>query len=344
MYSTVKEMHIALDLGLQHIDSNRKQSVDAFYKDMALNYAVLQFVELRTSEKSNRKREGAEETIKRYDDIRELKRHYFSNIIIDNDEHYVILPSNYYKFGSAQVDIKYSKFNLPITNANSQIKYKVIPFLDDNNSSATYANFKISKASNVIFDIKSYVNFPILYNRDSKFMIINLVIDTLLNKGIEVYWENYNNNYYPESFIIIDNSNDKYTLNYGNVAAVSTTHNYSYDSYTNVLANRQSPVELISSADLYEMPNNHYQDINRHRKPYGYIEGTRLYIKGGAEFVPLGATISYYKKPRLINHITNQMCDITVNREIVDMAIQRLKAIIKDEGYQALAVENQIIE
>lgn len=344
MYNTVKEMHIALDLGLQHIDSNRKQSIDGFYKDMALNYAVLQFVELRTSDKSNRKREGAEETIKRYDDIRELKKHYFSNIILDNDEHFVILPSNYYKFGSAQVDIKYSKFNLPITNINSQIKYKTIPFLDDNSTGATYTNFKLTRASNVIFDINSYVNFPILYNRDSKFMIINMIIDTLLNKGIEVYWENYNNNYYPESFIVVDNSTDNYTLKYGNVISVSTINNYNYDSYGNVLANKQSPVELVSSADIYEIPNNYYQNTNRHIKPYGYIEGTRLYVKGGIDFVPLGVTISYYKKPRLINHITNQMCDITVNREIVDMAIQRLKAIIKDEGYQALAVENQIIE
>jgi len=52
MYNTVKEMHIALDMGLQQIDSNRKQSISPEHKDMALNYAVLQFIETRSNPKT----------------------------------------------------------------------------------------------------------------------------------------------------------------------------------------------------------------------------------------------------------------------------------------------------
>ena len=74
MYNTVKELHIALDQRLQQLNSNRKLVLYPEQKDARLNEAVLQFINNVVSDKTNIKKEGFEDTQKRYDDIEELIR------------------------------------------------------------------------------------------------------------------------------------------------------------------------------------------------------------------------------------------------------------------------------
>jgi hypothetical protein len=344
MYRTAQEAHIALDLGLQHIDSNRKQSISPDHKDMALNAAVLQFIENRTSFKSNRKGEGFEDSVKRYDDVRELKTSYKSNVWIEDDKPFILLPVNYYKFVSAGGSVKFSKFNLPTANMDVTKNIQIITFPDDYNQGVTYENFKLVQGSVSLFDIKDYTTMPKLYTYSSKFILINLIMDVVNRKpNVEIYWEKWNNEYHPNSFIVSTNSNNLITLSYGSVSVNSKLETRKFTTYSNVYASLK-PIDLISSSDKYTVQSNYHLYTNRHLNPLGYMEDGRFYVLEGNNFVIGDVTIDYIRKPRLINHRTGQSCELTVTREIVDIAIQRLKAFIKDEGYQAFVMENQIIE
>ena len=346
MYNTVTEMHIALDMGLQHINSNRKQSISIDHKDMALNYAVLQFIELRTSPKSNRKGEGLEETYKRYDDLQELKRTYKSKVYTSGDDRvFSIFPVDYYKIISAGAYVKYSKFALPTPNTLDKVVYQILPFRDDTSTTQTYTNLVIARGSNKVFDSNTYKGLPELYGSDSKFMLINLILEEVNKvKDVDIYWEYWNDVYEKDSFIII--SKDNFSIYYSSISKkpiISTPKEVNLHTYS-VEGSLAVDVDLISSFNRFSFRSNYHHSRNRHLNPLATINQHRLFVEQGDNFVVTHTELEYYKKPRLISYRHNQSCELTVNREIIDLAVQKLKAYIKDEGYQHVVNENQIIE
>ena len=365
MYSTVKEMHLAIDMGLQHINSNRKQSIPPEWKDMALNYAVLQFIENRTSAKSNRKQEGLEDTQKRYDDLKDLKSaNKVPTYKSDNyNRVFSILPSDYYKLISLGGKVKYSKFNLLKESVTDHIYCRFLPFPDNNIDGESYRNFSIAYVSNhqklnTLFNINNYPNVPKLFSRDSKFVLVNLVLETInSNPDYNIYWEQWNNIYKKDTFIIITNQNHNHYLRYSNINtagynAVNISNRiwiradynlYSYKRYKETIGSYKD-VDLVSSEHEFEVKDNYYYNKNKHLNPSAYMDSGTIYLQEGDTFNITETHLVYYKKPRLINYRTNSICEIQVNREIVDLAVQRLKAYIKDEGYQHIVNENQIIE
>ena len=341
MYNTVKEMHIALDMGLQHINSNRKQSITPYHKDMALNYAVLQFIENRTNPTTNVRKEGLEDTQKRYDDIRELKASVISNTLVD-DNVFAILPKDYYKLISAGARVKYFKSNKVKPNSTRVYHYYKLKLPND--ASGKYRNFKIIKyhntSSSVIFN-STVENLPDFYTADAKFMLVNSILNTV---DEQVYWEKWNDVYAKDSFIIIGDSGTSYTITYDGQTSNSNYNTAQYNSYVNQPGDNLVPIDLISSEHEFESSSNYYTSKNRHYNPKGSIFNNRLVVYENDNFIISFVVFNYYKKPKLINHRTNQSCEISVNREIVDLALQKLKAYIKDEGYQHIVNENQIME
>lgn len=346
MYNTVKEMHIALDFGLQHIDSNRKQSISPEFKDLALNYAVLQFIESRLSEKSNRRQEGLEETSKRYDDLKDLKKVHTGVCYKGKSGDKVFistLPFDYYRYISFGANVHYNKFNLPVADNASTLLYQILPFKSGDSQGETYKNLKIEEDRGGDRNDINY-NMPNfnLYGKDSKFVAINHLLEVInTTYGVEAYWENYDDIYEPNSFIIINSI--PLTLSYDNYAVTSKTKVKSRFKYGDITTSLV-PCDVVSSEVAFDIRNTYYYNINAHRKPKLLIRKGYVEIQEGNKFAVSNYAIEYYKKPRLINYLTEQSCEIQVNREIVDLAIQRLKAYIKDEGYQHIVNENQIIE
>lgn len=343
MYTTVKEMHIALDMGLQHINSNRKQSISPYHKDIALNYAVLQFIENRTNPVTNVRKEGLEDTQKRYDDLRELKKSVLLDVLLDSNKPFVIFPGDYYKLISSGARTKYFNSNKPNPVKTKKLYYSIIPFT---RNMKEFDNFRITQNSKVgnttLYDFSKDVGMKgMALEEDIKFMIIN----NILSKSSNIHWEYWNDIHKPNSFIIINESSDVgYTIGYDSIVEKYYSNTVSYKSYASYPGDNIVPIDLISSQYEFEAQNNYYTSKNRHKNPMGFIEGSRLYLQTSDYFITSFVSVNYYKKPKTINHATGQMCELTINREIVDLALQRLKAYIKDDGYQHTLNENQIIE
>ena len=340
MYSTVKEMHIAIDVGLQHINSNRKQSIGIEHKDLALNYAVLQFIETRSNSKTNVKQEGLEDTQKRLDDLRELKRSYNSQTLMGDNRVFSILPVDYYKLLSGGAGIKFSKFDLPKPIGKKTIQVSVFDISD-----ITYDRFNISINDVSVFNIKNYAGLNKLIGEDAKFMLINTILEEVNKvKGIDVHWENWNNEYHKNSLIFVREGRIRnIQIRYANGVIEVNESSRVYNIY-DFTSHDYKAIDIVSSQHRFGVDNNYYHVKNKHRNPTGYLVGNRLYIEEGDNFIVANTIIEYIKKPRLINLKNNQTCELTINREIIDLAVQRLKAYIKDEGYQHIVNESQIIE
>ena len=348
MYNTVTEMHIAIDNGLQQLNSNRQQSIAPEVKDMALNYAVLQFIETRTNPKTNIKQEGLEETTKRYDDVRDLKRTYITKAYkYSKDKVASILPSDYYKYIEFGCDVAYSKYNTFNTETKN-LDYFVLPFKTTKQGNKYYEDFIIKGDRDILFESRKS-NLPTIYSSDAKFMVINIVLEEL-NKieGIDVYWEYYNTEYYKQSFVIVNSSNNiihqEYSISYDRNQYKGEHKSKTLETYKDISNTTERPIDLYSSDISFSQNSNHYYNANRQRNPSGELIDNEIIVKEGDNFIIDNVKLIYYKKPRLINYRHEQMCEIEINREIIDLAISKLKAYIKDEGYQLDKSEQQIIE
>lgn len=348
MYTTVQQCHVALDYELQQINSNRKQAINPAYYDMALNEAVLQFIETRSSNKTNLKHEGFEESQKRYDDLKDLKRQISLSCIIDAEYYqrgYIILPSNYLKYIPSEVVISYNKQGfdtlIGVYNTTSIIEYDlskiVYPF-------PANSKFIVGSGSNEV-DISDLVRT--VKTVRGKFYTINIVLDTLRQIGYDAYYETFNGVYKHETLFVVSKLGEALItpLTVTDLIGISkVTTSKIYGNVSTQPITDQNAIELLSTSAVRDVLNNYHGSRNRHSNPVADIIGDHLNIYYNDNFIPLKVVLTYIKRPRLININTNTMCEITVPQEVIKLAVLHLKGILKDEGYNISANEKIINE
>ncbi len=358
MYLTVKESHIALDIRFKQLNTNRQVTIPYQQKDLAINRAVRKFIEQRTNAKTNPKREGFEDTQKRYDDIRELLK----DETLDVFQHpnytnlvYSVLPKDYFKLTNDRSSV-YWNCHTPISNTSTvTTKYSVVPFLDDLTTGAAtsyYLNFDI-KLNTLSYPIPELSMIEKLYSADSKFTLIHTLLDSINNKGeFNIYWERYDDKYYYNSFIItsgttvltsvqilyLKKDNTQYT---GSVIAASDINR---TKITALSATTIRPNELVTTNSFWNIINNHYYTKNRQNKPLSFIEQNRIIVHHNPDFIVDKLHIEYIKTPTLVNLKLNQSCELSKMEEIIELAAIELYAISGDPNYKAMINENLTTE
>jgi len=76
MYNTAKELHIALDIGFQNLNSNRKLQLKPHEKDWVLNETMLELISNKINPNKRISNVGFEDTFKRIDELESLKVNY----------------------------------------------------------------------------------------------------------------------------------------------------------------------------------------------------------------------------------------------------------------------------
>ncbi len=339
MYNTVREVYIAIDSGLQQVNTNRKQVFKPEQYDFIVNDTILQYINDKIDPKSNPKQDGFEDTQRRVDELKDLKKSLTLRFYNDSVKtKYTTLPSDYYRLiaGGCEVYSHYNKRRLALTENIETSYYYTLSFPSDgilNQGSSLYSNFTISSG----FFTKDYTKLS--YHKDSKFEIINYYIDYFRKElNLNAYWEYYNNIYYKDCFVIVPNSRLTSTieLSYTNGDAQLVTQysleiekNNTYNTTTgNIIS---SAIELISSKQKIEINNNYYLSKNRITQPTVTLDNNKLHIYHDSTFTPLTINIEYIIKPKLINYYYNTMPELEINEEIIKRVIDKLKVFIKDE-------------
>lgn len=342
MYNTVRECHIAIDTGLQQVNSNRKQAFRPEQYDILLTNETLNYINSKIDPKDNVKLEGFEDIQRRYDELKDLKNTTSLKFYNYNSSYkYTIIPTDYYRLiaGGCIVTSHYNKRQLTIT-PSTETKYIYVIEIPDDTPSAqgvqVYKNFNITSTT---FFNKSYTKH--FYNKDSKFEIINYYLD-YFNKELRynAYWEYYNGGYNKNRLILIPPTRitNPITLTFitgtDGISTVTKTSTETIESliYNTTTGNTiTSAIEIISSKNKAEAERNYYINKNRFDQPLCYIEKDKFYIKYDITFVPLRIDFNYIIKPRQFNYYDNIMPEFQINDEIIGRVVDKLKVFIKDD-------------
>lgn len=363
MYVSVQELHIGIDQGLQHVDSNRKSSLQQEEKDWILNESILEYIYTRLNPKSNPKQEGFEDTQKRYDDLEVLKKDVTLKCYVDTQHEntvYAMLPVDYLH-RTKDVSLVLYDCNGLTFPAQSQDNPSsvIIEFPKDSGTAPYYVGFSISFNGTTIFDINDY-NLGSLNNIQSRYMIILLALEELNKRtDMEFYWENYGelsgSAYKKDSFIIVHKGGSgpapaTITLAYTGATAHTETVNFNTTNITRWVYNFtnpstiEKPNDLMSSEDVADAEENEYFKTS-YDKPNSFIEQRKLKIKHNDNFVPIYVKLSHIRRPRKISLALDQTCEIPERaEEIINIAVRKIKARINDPNYRNIINENLLQE
>lgn len=353
MYSTVRDIYTNINVNIQNINSNRKRNITEPELDIIFNRNLLRFVNNRISGKVNVKKEGYEDTTKRVSDLHELKRSTspINTIALTNTLSYIPLPSDFIEFESGVSNGYYNCNKFNVVNTLDEVYIAKLKF-NNNQTPVTdeyYKDFKLTIVTTLLttldlFTVNDYVNFEKSYDTESKFMLINAILNLRLN-DIQIYWESYNGEFESNTFFLVT-KNKLYlraALQYNNVLTLSNFIDGKYIKYESE-TNFNSTLELVPSNKFNSLADNYYYSKNRHLKPLCKIENNRLYILSDNTFINNNIILSYISKPIFICYFTDTMTNLRTNiKEVIDMTVEDISAILKAD-YQENINKNIKIE
>jgi hypothetical protein len=354
---TVQEMHIGVSQWLQKINAKDTDSFQSSEIDWALSEECLRFIKQRSNPLSNTKHEGFQSTQKRYDDLQELiTPAKLSAYYLDDDTVFSFLPQDYFALINDRSLVK-NLCSSPLNSVQSIIEYKKITVVNFpipiETSSPFYIDLRfLINGTNVLFDVNNYITLINgINNITERFYIINLALE-VMNKYsplLEVRWENFDGNYYPNSFIFIskDTSFTGISMQLAGTGGATTVFPFFTSGYkTYVLqSTKQVPNRLTKTEDLYVLLDSSF-GTTIVSNPLSSLAKGKINVHHRQKFILSFVNIDYIRKPRKIDLILNRSCELSsnVHEEIVENTARRLSGITKGDNYQQLINENLITE
>jgi hypothetical protein len=355
MYNTPKEIHVAVQSGLNQIDSNRKRTFRPEEIDYAFNNAMLKYIEERSVIQPTPN--GLFENVKRIDDLRDLEvvdKEGLIHKITGKDKHIYFLPVDYFKFQDLKVGINYiCNRKEPVVYTDSQVVLNILPF-DDISNQSDFANFEILITGGVSLYKSVDHKLDSLYNVESKFMIVNSVLETIpFHRSIaaipayDIYWETYGGMKYDNCFIIITDFNTPqfFELKYGNKDIKSSVFKFPLEVSTETEGFTFKPTEILNTTYKNDILDNHYYNKNRHLKPFIWFENNIINIQPINNAIYNNGYLTYIKRPVMLNYKSNIMTDFKSHiSEIIDMTITNLSLTLLGSAEANAAISNNNIK
>jgi hypothetical protein len=330
---TVQDLHIAIDLELNKVNSNLYDIILPQEKDYFLNRAQERFIKQRYSPRSNAKQLGFEMSQKRIDDLRNLLvPNYYDKVyqLPSTDFDYetkgrFYFPDDYLFLTSNRSKVYYN--NCGTITQSTAVESFNVSLISIPTTPTTYNSLVISVDGNNIINAS---NQPALseYTNEDRSSLIEYLINELNAAGI-VGWTFYS----TFKNLTADIVGVKTTT--GNVAVAlgeaSTTFNTAVKNYTYftatggnnlIVANR-----FIQQDDVYIVQQDPFNDTSVADGPLCIIHNNSIdvFFKP-TEFIVKEIAISYIRTPKQINLEQNQTCELSeeTHAEIVRDAVNLL--------------------
>lgn len=345
MITTVNEAHVLFDILTQESNSEVKRTIAPQSKDYYLNIELLSWIKTRSNPKTNIKKEGLYESVKRIDDLKNLESP-FKLTLYNNDSIslFGILPHDYMSYITSYCYTSYNCSTSSYTNTTSDIKYIVLP-LDTNKP--IKKDFTISMngttlLSTAIFNASNAIEHT---RPDSIFIAVNYVlqyINRISTSDYKLYWERYGDLYHPNSFILVSTGTlSSASMSYNNgtttyTITVSSSTTLSY-SKINILSEGSPTKECIlvsSDTGVRGILNNRVKSRNLQEHPIVTLEGNKLIIYHNNKIQINNVNIKYLRKPTLYNIVTGSMPEIEHHEEVVSRAVKHYLGSLGDQVYQ----------
>ena len=330
-----KEMHIALELGLNKINSHKFNDFEPSELDHALNIAQDRFIKNKIDLFQNNQRN--------LDDLRTIiKREYQLELLSNRDDVFdFLLPYDYRHLLSSKSLVNYKLKCADITTDTVETDNELYSTTVEFNPTEPFSRVQLELDDDMIFDTDDYFT-DIVFDIDDKFIIINLILNTLnriesvINNAeisINTFYEYFNDRYFPNSFYFISKDIifkdvtlnlyiDEVLINSNNTTTSINQVKIIQDDFESIKPENR----LINTYDLSEKLNNPFSST-KYNSPISNIYGTVLAVYTDInKFLVNQVLLTYIKNPNQINNFLDINCELPVHthNDIVEIAIQYL--------------------
>ena len=367
----VQQMHLAIQQGVDKINSLQADMLLSEEIDMELNKSLIRFINTKYN-KNNLYRQGFEESQKRIDDLRNIVKEFEGTTTYKgqlNNNTWVdtfSLPSDYMYLVSQQSEVITRKncksiiWSQSTINSESLKPYFTIglsEFVCNNNTEIAdsiilYENISDLTAGAITMWTNSGNTFPTDIGQLPSDIVNNS------SSGFEVHWEQVNNLNYPGQFIVLIDTNIHTWFEWdASVGTVSTLA--SVDSNQNVL---QTVTGINSSTDWNEKRITNSVDINtnivnnsfvqhddiftllndpfnttKHTDPLTTIRGNNIDVYTNDIFIIDAVKITYIRNPKKISLSLGIDCELPehTHQEVVDITVSSILEGISDPRYKS---------
>lgn len=338
---TIQEVHAAINLDLQEINSNVFGNVSPQEIDMVLYQEILEFIRDNIEPLSNKLQQGFQQTGKRYDNIKDVITKAPVALYRNNDNSlYGTLPRDYFKYVACRSGI-YNNCNTTEVTTTTQTVYVNTFKLKDDTTAPLYNSFSIfnDQGSEIFFDASDIDSSFSLNSAKEKFTLVSLILEDFNNQGLglEIYWEWYNGQYEEGSFWLVGSSDYEIGIEYENssldetivlAAETSARTVYSLDSVTT----KNYPCRLVDSRDIEDRLESSFS-TTFFNSPVIEIVEDKIFIYHSESFIPKSLELTYIRNPRVTNLSLQRNTDLkgSVLDLIARKTAERL-AVIKNNS------------
>tara|TARA_A100001201_G_scaffold61059_2_gene58299 strand:- start:20 stop:1165 length:1146 start_codon:yes stop_codon:yes gene_type:complete len=374
----VQQMHLAVQQGVDKINSLQADTLLREEIDIELNKAVSKYINTRYG-KNNIYRKGFEESQKRIDDLRNLvtefegtatfKEQLTTNIFVDTFS----LPSNYMYLVSqlskvvSRKNCKSINYHLDSINTQALKPYFAIglsEFVCNDNSQIAdslvlYEDINDTTTGQVtIWSNTNNYQFP----QDIGQLITNVVANP--PAGIEIYWEQFNTLHFPGQFIVLINTDViswfEWDASVGTVSTLAAldststvlktaTGNNATLDYNEKRVSSHHPSGTITNTvsntfvqhdDVFTLLHDPFNTTKK-TDPLTTIRGNNIDIYTNDIFIIDAVKITYIRNPKKISLSLGIDCELPdhTHQTIVDMAVSSILEGISDPRYQTHEAE-----
>jgi len=366
----VNEMHLAIQQGVDKINSLQADMLLPQEIDIELNKSQMRFINTKYG-KNNKYRKGFEESQKRIDDLRSLVREYEA-------------PVNYKeqlgnKFDIDTFTLPYDYLYLVSTLSRAHINANCTPVAYDLEE-AEPIQFFIVPFSTIVLNSNTAIAPSLVMLEDSSNLTLGQAIlwqndngyvypqdtnaareDIIQNPGIgfQVYWEQYGDLNYPGNFIVVPNPDVHPWLNWDlsvgavtslahiNSGVVQASANLQYSqAFFGAKRTLEDPTEISSGStfiqhdDIFTLLTDPF-NTTKYTDPLYTIRGNTMDFYTNGIFIIDAVKITYIRKPSQISLSLGISCELPehCHQEIVDMTVSSILEGISDPRYQTHQIE-----
>lgn len=353
---TVLEQHIEIDLYVQQMNSAAYRKISPQEKDRVLNNMVDKFIDGVFDERADAKQIGFQGNSRRLVDIKDLlvkgKKVPLYNYPDEELVSYAILPADFHYPNNGKIRTYCPPYHA-VPEIEKAVEWKaVMKFPVETRTERFYETLEIRYNSTVLFKTEDYPALAEgLPDLDEKFALLDLVLATLnRNSKFEVYWEEYGDDYQPNSAIFI--SGEQLQGLHEIVVVMNGEETY-YPfkaiereklKVTTKDVKADAGMRLTRVEDLYDVLD-HSLSRTKHESPVTVITGNKLLVYRDKEFKADYAYLDYIRKPRKINLALGHDCEIrseSAQRRITEMAGKHILRNLESGAYQSAIQENII--
>ncbi len=342
----VREVHIQFDLVYQSMNSHARRVFEPQEIDWLYNEAILSLVKERTNAKNNPKKDGFEDTIKRYEDVEQLVTTAPIPLYTSSKYREAFVgfkPANFLDYipesGFEAKVYNRCDFNFDsYTSAGASSIWSTVIDLPVDSSSPAYQNFTLTIDGDVIFNYSDYTTLnSSLSTNELRFYLISLLIDTInensSSTGIYAYWQKFGggnstvNNINNGIILVSYSAKTDAVVNYtGNVINESFTQTNNLTTYSNLneLDITYNPCRVIKTTDLQSLLN-HSFGSTKVTSPIVSLQNDVILVHHKKRFICNGLNLTYIRKPRKIDLNLNIHPELSddLNLEVIDIMARK---------------------